>query len=307
MKKGFMQVYEGYLKDAKIKLGVKQWIGISLVIGIIILAVLLLASTLFGLPIPLLLSIVIFIVVLDVLLGYPYFVGTKRVNQIEKTLSTALKQMADTLKAGGTYEFALREISISELGPLTEEMRKVLIKLEEGENFENALKTLPENVNSRLVQRTVTIIIDSVRSGAGLADILEQIADDIRESYRLKAERKAKTSMQVMFMIAAGGMVAPFILGLVSSIAALLIESSATVGIVSAQQIAEANIVKNFIGMMIQAYVFIEVLGSSLMIAIMSEGKLTKSIIYLPVLLFIAFIVYFIASFGLEILLKTVV
>ena len=69
-----------------------------------------------------------------------------------------------------------------------------------------------------MVKRSVTIIIDSVKAGAGLADILDQIADDIRDTNRINHERRSQTLMQVLFMVTAGAMVTPFIFGLISTI-----------------------------------------------------------------------------------------
>ena len=49
------------------------------------------------------------------------------INAIEEALPDALKQLSDTLKAGGTYEYALREIATSEYDYLSKEMKNVII------------------------------------------------------------------------------------------------------------------------------------------------------------------------------------
>ena len=46
------------------------------------------------------------------------------------------------------------------------------------------------------------------------------------------------------------------------------------------------------ISLLIEAYLFIEILATSVMVSLMREGRPGKSIIYLPILLFIAFGVY---------------
>src|SRR3989344_4639415 len=110
------------------------------------------------------------ILVGDLMIGYPYIKAEQRIEEIEEILPDALRQMADTLKSGGTYELALKEVATSDYGPLKTEMNEVLRKLEEGENFESAFRTLSYNIDSKLVQRTVTIIVDSISAGAGLSN-----------------------------------------------------------------------------------------------------------------------------------------
>lgn len=292
-KSQLLEKYQKYLKDSKIKVPAAQWISMGIGASIAVLLVVLGLVLFLHAPIPIVFAFVLFIVILDLALGYPYLTSTKRVEEIEKSFPNALKQMADTLKAGGTYEFALRELAASEFGPLKDEVEDALRKLEEGENFETALKGIGENVNSRLIRRTITVIIDSVRSGAGLADVLEDIAEDLREMHRINADRKAMVGMQVMFIIAAGAIVAPFIFGLTGALIDMLIGASSSVGGIAAEEIAGAMAAKDAIILLTQGYIFVEVLASSLMIAVMAEGKVEKSVIYLPALLFIAYLCYF--------------
>ena len=209
--------------------------------------------------------------------------------------SDALKQMADTLKAGDTYESALREVANSDYGRLSEEIDLALRRLEEGENLETALGVFADRVDSRLVKRTVVILLDSIKSGASLSDILEEIADDVRDMYRIKEERKSNTTMQFMFMVASGGFIAPLIFGEVNSVMSVF--STITTQPLSEAQMVAAAQTTNYMFVLVEAYLIIEVIGSGIMMSIIREGKVNKSIIYIPVLLLIAFIVYYTSKF----------
>ena len=290
-----LYVYEKWLSDIGLRIDPLVWITISIFVALAFGFLTLIVLSLLKATYAIIMVFVVMFVVADLLIGYPYLKGVQRVTEIERDLPDALKQMADILKAGGTYEYALRELANAEIGSLSKEIRNVLRKLEEGENFENSLKELPRNVDSRLVKRSVTIIIDSIKAGAGLADILEEIAEDIRATYRIDQERKSKTLMQVLFMVAAGAVVSPFIFGLISTVAGFLVEAGASTGLVTAAQKAAILKNKEFIIFLIQVYIFIQICVSSVMISLMREGKKSKSIIYIPALLFIAYIVYFIS------------
>ena len=288
--------YSRYLKSAEFRVDPLLWILFSLFFSVLLGAGMwFLTDRLLMVKESIQLSVLIFAVALDLLVGYPFIMAERRIEQIEEDLPDALRQMADTLKSGGTYEYALREVVNSEIGPLKKEINEALKKLEEGENFETSLKTLAVNIDSKLVKRTVTIIVDSVAAGAGLANVLEEIAEDVRESHRIQKERIARTVLQVIFMFVAGAIVAPLIFGFVSTISKVLLSASAAA--VSAERAAEANNALGIIQLSVQAYLLIESVATGLMIAVMREGKMSKSIIYIPVLLCIAYISYLVAGF----------
>ncbi|MEM0360297.1 MAG: type II secretion system F family protein [Candidatus Diapherotrites archaeon] len=328
--------YKEYLRQVRWPFKPAVWILVSLVIALGVTLVLML---LFGL-IPgiglrlivvnqvhsILFSMITFIVLFDLLVGFPYLKATRRIDQIENALPDALKQMADTLKAGGTFEYALRGVSTSEYGPLTEEMNNVLRRLEEGENLENSLKAFSTNVTSRVVTRATNIILDSIAAGASLADILEEIADDVKANQRIINERKSSTLMQVLFMVAAGAVVAPFIFGLVMSILGFLMTQAPMLGgrgggscfeccsgnenaclrcnsqessIFCSQKMCPNDYwpcVQGSVMLFVALYLIIEAAAIGLMIAIVREGKITKSFIYIPILLLIAYTVFFVSN-----------
>lgn len=309
----FLKKYEKYLDEINLKVDPVLWIFLSFLIAVIVGILTFFILQLFS-PVTdsvqvalgaqdppltesmIMLVFVMFFVACDLMMGYPYIKGIQRINSIENELPEALKQMADILKAGGTYEYALREISHADFGPLTDELENVLRKLEEGENFEDSLSTLSYNIDSRLVKRSVTIIVDSVKAGAGLANVLEEIAEDIRDTNRINHERRSQTLMQVLFMVTAGAIVTPFIFGLVSTIVGFLISASSNLSTLSEEVRREATGSKYALLYLLQIYIFIEITASSLMISLMREGKKNKSIIYLPVLLFIGYVIYFVSQ-----------
>lgn len=308
--------YREYLREIKWPFEPKIWLIISIILALALgIAVWILIGVLQIIPMKfahgLLFSIIILVATLDITLAYPYLLAVRRISQIEEALPDAFKQMADTLKAGGTFEYALRSVSSAEYGPLTEETELILRRLEEGENLENSMRAFAENVNSRVVKRAVTIILDSIAAGASLADILDEIADDVRATHRIMQERKSSTLMQVLFMVTAGAIVAPFIFGLVTTIIEYLMsQSMSAFSVIKEMSIAEItmlcgaaisnpdkvvywNCVKESITMLLVGYIIIEAIAVGFMVSMIREGSASKSFIYIPVFLLIAYLVYY--------------
>ena len=123
-----LHVYEYYMRQSGMDVPVMLWLLSSFIAALAVGLLLLVGSAILRFNEPLL-GVLGFAIVLDIMLAYPYLKGRGRIESIEANLPDALKQMADTLKAGSTYEYALREIAYSQYGALTEEMKKVLRKL----------------------------------------------------------------------------------------------------------------------------------------------------------------------------------
>jgi len=296
----FIKEYNNWLRFSKMKFNAATWIPISIVLGVSTGAILFFVLN-FLLQIVTIIPLAFGAAVGIILLGFPYMQKEKIVDSIERDFSDALKQMADTLKAGDTYASALREIVNSDYGRLSEEMKIALRRLEEGENVETALRGFAERVDSKLIKRTIVIILDSIKTGSSLSDLLEDISDDVRELYRIKEQRKANTTMQFLFMIAAGGFIAPMIFGEVTAVMGMF--SSLTFDAITASNQATQQM-GIFIELLIQAYVFVAIVGTGLMMSLIREGKLNKSIIYIPLLLLAGYLMYYAATFAVRMLIS---
>lgn len=290
-----LEKYSFYLKKAKWKINASYWILISIVFAFLAFAVSYFSFTLFGLDLGLVLPFVIGLSVADLMVGYPYLIAQRRFAEIEEAFPDALKQMADILKAGGSYDYSLREISKSEYGPLKEEVLGVLRRLEEGQNIRHAMMYLPENVDSVVIKRSVSIITDAIEVGAPLSEILEDIANDSRENIRIRSERKALTLMQVLFIVSASAVIAPFVLGIVLSVGGFMVDTGIAFGTLSDDVIQNALGFKSLLNNLFQAYLAIMIIFSSLMVSVMREGNVTKALTYMPFFLLIGFSIFFIS------------
>ena len=187
-----IQKYQYWLDFSQINYPAPIWIGASILTGIFMGIISYALSTLLISEFTLI-PFTFFLAVVILMIGYPYLKKETLVESVEKNFSDALKQMADTLRAGDTYENALREVVEADYGRLSEEMQLALRRMEDGENLDTALMGFANRIDSERIKRTVKIILDSIKTGSSLSDILNEIADDLRDYERLKEDRKAST------------------------------------------------------------------------------------------------------------------
>ncbi len=284
----FLERYQIYLYGQKIKIPALYWLGIiftfSLLLGI------------GGYFIDAKIGFLLFVILLDLGYGIPIYLYDSHIKQIERYWPEALKLIADTMKAGSSFDYALREVCVADFGPLSFEINEVIRRIEMGDTTVKALGFLSYRVESKVVRRTVTLIQESLRTGAPLADVLEEIANDTKYIYRIKKERQTKTMLQTIFIVAAGSVVAPFIFGLTRVITEFLTNVATDTGIASASALVVAMQTQATIFLLLDIYIILEVLAASAMISMMREGKLSPMYVFFPVMITIAYTVYLIAQ-----------
>ncbi len=224
--------------------------------------------------------------IIDIVLGYPLYRSQTRVEEMERRLPDVLMHIATSLKAGGTVESALSEVAGGRYGVLAKEMRKMLIRMKEGKTFDEAFEDFAKATGSDIIERTAMVIISARRSGGGMADALMSIAEDVRDIYKIKAERRAKTTTYILFILIAGILIAPLIFGIVSGLMRFL------------GSIAGSSAAPLFDSMIFyfKLYLAVSAIFTSLAASMVREGNLSRSALYAPFFLLIAYITFQVVS-----------
>ena len=182
------------------------------------------------------LSINIHIMVASILIGViliigiimPYIIFTvtaeKRTKNIEKVLPDLLTLAASNIKSGLTIDKALLFAARDEFGALSNEIKKTAFKIYGGIEINEAFRSMTERINSGHLKRTVTLLMEGIRSGGNTATLLEESAKDIETSKVLQKEINASVQMYIIFIILAGVIAAPVMF----AISNYLIESTSS-------------------------------------------------------------------------------
>ena len=239
--------------------------------------IILLNLNLFYIFIPLLLPSIISVFIIS-------FKTEKRRELIEKSAPDFLRQLSSILKVGFSFENATDYMSQYGDGPLYDELRRTVIKINLGEDFNESWIELGDRLNSNDLKRIFFIILDSRKSGSSVGDVLDELAYDLRQINILKEERKSSLNMAVMFLIISAVIAAPFAMAMVSIYSNFIISMGQNNPILSsALQVAEL-------------YIIIHSFLVGFIISLILYGRIKRGLIFSIPLVFISYLIFFIVS-----------
>ncbi len=191
------------LNYAGLKSNAGEWLGYAMLISFVFSLAALSAALEFrkGWLVAFIAAIITFLICLLILYILLYFRSEDRKNRVEKVLPDALTLVSSNIRAGLNPIAALRMAARPEFGPLEEEIKYATAKSLGTESLSNAMLEITKTIRSELLKRTVSLFVTSVRSGGNIARLLENSAEDIRNTQELKQQLLAGTNMYALFIL----------------------------------------------------------------------------------------------------------
>ena len=225
--------------------------------------------------------------IIPALFTYVIVQQEKRAQEIERTAPDFLRQLSSMLQVGLSFENAMEDMSQYGEGPMYDEMRRTIIEIRMGRNFDEAWRAMSRRLKSRELERVFGIILDGRRSGSSISNVLSDVSDDLRELIALKRERKSSVMMSVMFLLISAVIATPFAIGMVSVYSGFMQGYGMESEIIMAAPIAG------------ELYLVIHSILVAFIISIIMYGELKKGIKFsLPLAIASFSIFYLISNFG---------
>ncbi len=251
---------------------------IFILIGEIILACI---SVIFNIP----LSILIMpFLIFPAIYTYVSVKHEKNVAEIEQSAPDFLRQLSSMLKVGLSFENAMEDMSRYGNGPLYDEMRRAILEIRMGRNFDDAWMAMSKRLKSRELERIFIIILDGRKSGSSMASVILNISNDLRELFAIKQERKSSVMMAVMFLIISAVIASPFALGMVSVYGNFIQDFSHS---------SELVVIAPLAG---QIYLVFHSFLVGIIIAIIMYGNFKKGIKFSVPLVIVSYFIYYMIS-----------
>ncbi|MCX6695793.1 MAG: type II secretion system F family protein [Candidatus Altiarchaeota archaeon] len=306
IRKGYRRMIECSL----MKIDPDKYIGMAMVAGIIMGLIITIVASGYKVAPPIVLFIAGLFAAEIVAYIYVSLSASQKSKTVEEALPDALQLMASNIRAGLTTDKALLLAARPEFGPLEEEIRRIGKETMAGRDLIDALKKTNARINSTNLDRALELIINSLKSGGQLADLLDETADDIRDQQIVQKEISASVLMYVMFIFIALALGAPLLFSMSSFLVKLLTTNmqliaaempkdfgmSATMPI----SITEVKISPDFIMRYSVISISVSCLFGSLIMGLIMHGEEKDGFKYVPVMLFISLTLYFVSNYMLD-------
>ncbi len=118
----------------------------------------------------------------------------KRIREIESRLPDFLRDEAEGGRFGMTLAESIKVSSRGRYGRLTPEIQRMAAQIDWGVPATDAIKLFIDRVDTPLVRRMTSIVIKANDAGGNVADVLEMVAHDARETLLNRNERSIAMS-----------------------------------------------------------------------------------------------------------------
>ena len=241
-----------------------------------------------------------FFAVFFVLLVYFYLDLTIyfRTKKMEEQLPDFLQVLSANLKGGMTFEKALWTAVKPRFNVLGSEMAKASKKVMTGDEISKALTELADKYDSLMLRRTVDLMISEVESGGNVAELIDRLVDNLKETKALKDEMSASAIAYVIFISVIVVVISPLLFALSFH---LLILITSFIGQLSSatQRVSALPFVFSKVNLDPQDFRVFSIVSilvisffSSLIVSIVEKGDIKGGIKYIPIYIFGAMALY---------------
>lgn len=234
MPKGYREWIKKYMNYAAFTISPENYSGFSLLYGILLtfstaFTVYMFGFTLFGLStgqLMIIFSLISFFVFEAFMHALLIIVSDKIANFTDDILPDALRLISANIRSGFTPDRALLLSARPEFGPLERQIIKTAKLTFSGEALEDAIQIMSKNINSNALKRAIDLLVEGMQRGGNIANLLDGLSDDIRQTKILNKEVQAFVMMYAIFIFFAAGIGAPLLYG----ISSFLVETMKQIG-----------------------------------------------------------------------------
>lgn len=254
------------------------------------------------------------------ILYWLWFVSESRARFVERILPDALQLIASNIKAGLTTEKALFASARTEFGPLEKELRMASRRIYAGESTIKVLLDIPKKIKSELFEKTMSLLVEGIKAGGQMSELLILLSDDIREENAARAEIKANVTIYVFMIFLTAAIGAPLLFGISSFIVGELqtqigkltfptelIEKAHTTAtikgisfLLTPKEKVGTIISEEFVLLFAVLALIVTSIFASLTIGVIQTGKEKHGIKYIPFLMVISIALFYVTRYLLQ-------
>jgi hypothetical protein len=144
--------------------------------------------------------------------------------------------------------------------------------------------------NSRILERSLNIIVMGYSTGADISQSLKEVAEDLSKTYDSHRQRAASLTVEKYTLLFAGAIIVPAILGTMTSLVGSFdLSGLSDFGLGVEKQLKESILSNSLAGN--QVYIVVYSLMASIFVAL-QENKIEKSLIYVSILIPASYLIF---------------
>ncbi|WP_432644471.1 type II secretion system F family protein [Methanobrevibacter sp.] len=284
----YLSQFQEFLLSGSIFTDASTILAVLIMFMIISEIVLLVILTFFSLPVSIL---ILPFFIIPVFFSYVVVCQEKRAQKIESSSPDFLRQLSNMLQVGLSFENSMEDMSQYSEGPLYDEVRRSIVEIRMGRNFDEAWRAMSKRLKSKELERIFGIILDGRKGGSSISAVLFDVSNDLRDLMALKRERKSSVMMSVMFLLISAIVATPFAMGMVSIYSGFMQSYGMESEIILSAPIAG------------EIYLIIHSILVGFIISIIMYGEVKKGIKFAVPLVGVSFgIFYLMSTFGATLL-----
>ncbi len=306
------------LELAGMKMTVNKLVSIMVIFGAIAMAITAFASFImlkFNAIISIGLGIIAWVgIIIAIYMIIQYKIDGRK-TKMEKMLPDYFQLAAANLRSGIALDRALLLAARPEFSFFSDDIKDMNRRVFAGETLEKALEELGKKYNSIELQRALRMMIESIRYGGAMADLMVQLSKDLRGEEMAKKEIAGQMLMYTIFIVFAGLAAAPLLYGLTSQMITVtdtvwkgILQQNPgglpTAGISFLKPSPPKVTIEQYHNFSLVAIIIITAFASLIMSSI-SSGSVVKGLRYLPVFIAIGIGIFYGTSYMIGILFST--
>ena len=224
-----------------------------------------------------------------------------RTKKMETVLPDFLRMVSENLKGGMPFEKALWGSIKPEFGVLSHEIMLAAKKVMTGQDVDESLLSFTQKYDSPMMRRSFQLIIEGIKGGGRMVDIIDRVVDTLEETKELKAEMSATNLSYVIFVAVIVIFVAPGMFTLSYQFLTVLQDISGKVGASGDSAPTGLAVPIDFGEISIQPEVFkvfainallVISVFSAMIISIIQTGTIKGGLKYIPMMAIAAHIMF---------------
>jgi archaellum biogenesis protein FlaJ (TadC family) len=223
-----------------------------------------------------------------------------KIKKFESIFPDFLQLMSSNLKAGMTIDRAMLLSSRPEFSPLDEEILTTGKDIATGKNIEQAFLDMSKRIGSEKIHKIILLVISGIRAGGDLAILLEETSTSMRQRELLEKKASSNVSMYFIFIFIAVSVAAPALFSLSTVLVELMTtifsELPATQSFNIPFTLSKIEISVTFINYFSVVFIIIIDILASLILGLINKGEEKQGLRYLPFILVISLVIFFVAK-----------